>query len=115
MGQVNLIKMVLLPKFLYVLRHAAAYIPLRIFKSIEALLNSFLWGTTRHKLSWQTLKNATELGGAALPDFNLYYLAAQLSHFFFLDKQDKERYLALICSSLRLGTNTPLPNSSQGP
>lgn len=41
MGRVNLIKMVILPKFLYVLWHAPGYIPLRIFKSIKAILNSF--------------------------------------------------------------------------
>lgn len=62
MGRVNLIKMVLLPKFLYVFWHSPVYLPLRVFKSIEALLNSFVWGTKRHKLSWQTLKNPTELG-----------------------------------------------------
>lgn len=77
--------MVLLPNFLYVLWHAPVYLPLRIVKSILALLNSFVWGAARHKLSWQTLKNPPELGSAALPDFNLYYLAAQLSHFFYLD------------------------------
>lgn len=97
MGRVNLIKMVLLPKFLYVLLHAPIYLPLRIFKTIEAILNSFVWGSSRHKLSWQTLKNPTDLGGAALPDFNLYYLAAQLSHFFHLDKHDKKRCLSLLC------------------
>lgn len=98
MGHVNLSKMILLPKFLYILWHAMVYLPLRIFKSIKTILNSFVWGKTRHKLSWQVLKNPTELGGTALPDFNLYCLVAQLSHFFYLGKGDKERYLTLVCS-----------------
>lgn len=98
MGRVNLIKMIILPKFLYVLWHALGYLPLRIFKSIEAILNSFVWGMNRHKLSWQVLKNPTDLGGTALPDFNLYYLAAPLSHLYYIDKHDKDRYFALVCS-----------------
>lgn len=36
-------------------------------------------------------------GGASLPDLNLYYLASQLSHFFYFDKEDKLRYLTLAC------------------
>lgn len=52
MGRVNFVKMILLPKFLHVLWHASVYLPLRLFKSIEAILNSFVWGTARLKLSW---------------------------------------------------------------
>lgn len=99
--------MALLPKFLYVLWHAPAYIPLRIFKSLEATLNSFVWGNTRHKLSWRALKNPMDLGGTVLPDFNLFYLAAQLSNFFYLDKGDKDRYLALLCSPFSRITTHP--------
>lgn len=44
MGRVNLIKMVLLPKFLYVFWHALAYLPLKVFKSIEALSSTLLSG-----------------------------------------------------------------------
>lgn len=98
MGRVNLTKMILLPKFLYVFWHAPVYIPLRFFKTIEVILNTFVWGKARHKLSWQVLKNPTDLGGTALPDYNLYYLAAQLSHFFHIDKSDKERFMLLIGS-----------------
>lgn len=91
---------------------SSVYADMQIFKSLEAILNSFVWGKTRRKLSRQVLKNPIDLGGTALPDFNLYYLAAQLSHFFYLDKGDKERYLALVCS-LYSNTQAPLPTSSQ--
>lgn len=79
-GRINLIKMVLLPKILYVLWHTPVYLPLKHFKSLKALLKPFVWGANRHKLACQTLKNPTDLGGTALPDFNLYYIASQLSH-----------------------------------
>lgn len=48
-------------------------------------------------MAWQVLKNPTDLGGTALPDFNLYYIAAQLSQLFHLDKTDRERFLTLLC------------------
>lgn len=81
--------------------------PLRFFKSIEAILNSFVWGAARHKLSWQALKNPTDFGGASLPDFILYYLAAQLSHFFYLDKTNRDHYLSLVCSPSAPGVTHP--------
>lgn len=98
MGRINLNEMVVLPKILYILWHAKIYLPLRIFKFLEAILNTFVWGNSYHKLSWNTLKNPTHLGGTALLDFIFYYLSAQLSHFFHLDKGDRDWYLALVCS-----------------
>lgn len=39
MGRINLIKMILLPKMLYAVWHAPMYIPLKVFKQMEAILN----------------------------------------------------------------------------
>lgn len=88
--------MVLLPKILYVLWHTPVYLPLKYFKSLEALLKPFVWGKSRHKISWQTLKNSTDMGGTALPDLYHYYIASQLSQLFHINKTDKERFLALL-------------------
>lgn len=72
-----------MPKhFNCILWHAPVYLILRHFKLIETLLKAFIWGCNRHKLPWHKLKNPTDLAGTALPDFNLYYLAAQLSQLF---------------------------------
>lgn len=65
---------------------------------MDSILNFFVWGNSRHKLSWLVLKNPTDLGGTAFPDHNVYYLAAQFSHFYYFDKEDKLRYLTLACS-----------------
>lgn len=76
MGRINLFKMILLPKFLYILWNSPVLIPLKIFKALDQIVNSFIWGSNRHKLAWNTLKNPTTAGGAALPDLHTYYIAA---------------------------------------
>lgn len=88
MGRINLVKMVLLPKILYMIWHSPIYLVLRHFKLMEVILKPFIWGNNRHKIAWQKLKNPTDLAGMALPDLNAYYIAAQLSQIFHVDKID---------------------------
>lgn len=64
---------------------------------LDRLLRTFIWGTSRHKLAWKHTQKPTKLGGLAVLDFAAYYLAAQLSHCFPIDKGDHSRYLALVC------------------
>lgn len=70
MGRIHLIKMILLPKILYMVWHTPLYIPLKIFKQMEVILNSFVWG---HKLGWHLLKTPTLGGGCSLPNLQDYY------------------------------------------
>lgn len=88
--------MIFLPKILYLMWNAPLYIPLKFIKTLESMLNSFVWGHSRHKLAWSVLKNPTSLGGAALFDFHDYYLASQLSHFYYFDKTDLQCYKSLV-------------------
>lgn len=64
---------------------------------MEAILKPFVWGTNRHKLPWRTLKNPTDLRSVALPDFNLYYIVAQLSQLYPIDKTDGVRFAMFLC------------------
>lgn len=88
MGRINLVKMILLPKLVYIFWHSPIHLPRRMFKAMETILNTFVWGPSRHKLPWKVLKCPTELGGTALPDLYIYYIAAQLSHFFHFNHSD---------------------------
>lgn len=97
MGRINLVKMVLLPKLLYIFWQSPIHLPQCIFKAMESILNTFVWGSSHHKLSWKVLKCPTDLGGTALPDLYIYYIAAQLSHFFHLNLSDKIRYSQMVC------------------
>lgn len=53
-----------------------------ILKIPGAPLKPFVWGPNRHKLAWRILKNPNDLEGTALIDFNLYYIASQLSQMY---------------------------------
>lgn len=68
-----------------------------MFRNMESILNTFVWGSSKHKLSWQTLKRPVTLGGSALPDLALYYKASQLSHIYYLNGHDKLCYSTLVC------------------
>lgn len=88
--------------------HSPVVIPLKLFKTFDSILNTFIWGPGRHKLSRFILKNLTTSGGTALPDFHLYYIAAQLSNFYHLHKSDALRYQMLICRLPNCAAHSPL-------
>lgn len=50
-GQVNLIKMIILPKILYVTQQSPKCLPHTIFGKLKSILNSFVWREGRTKLS----------------------------------------------------------------
>lgn len=107
-GRINLIKMVLLPKILYMIWHSPVYLILRHFKIMETLLKPFVWGNNRHKLLWHKLINPTDLAGLALPDLNMYYLASQRSQIFHSNKTDGKRFLFFLCPKWIQQTLDPL-------
>lgn len=76
--------------------HSPVYLVLWHFKSMEAILKSCVWGDSRYKLPWSKLKSLNDLGGMALPDF-MYYLTAQLSQLFHIEKTDRARFLTFLC------------------
>ena len=53
-------------------------LPLLFFRELEGLLTQLIWGNDRHRIALATLKLAVDEGGMAVPDFELYYITAQL-------------------------------------
>lgn len=76
-GRINCIKMNILPKFLYFFQALPTPIPKAFFKNLNRLLSTFLWNGKTPRVKLKTLCRPTEQGGLNLPDFQLYYLAAQ--------------------------------------
>lgn len=75
-GRVNAIKMISLPKFLYLFQNLPIWITSDFFKKLETIVLDFVWGYKKHRLSKKHLYRPTKDGGLGLPVFRDYYWAA---------------------------------------
>ena len=78
MGRVAIIKMMLLPKFLYITQNYPGGLPAGWFRTTNALLQSFIWGNKPPRVSFAKCCQSTYDGGLAMIDLQLYYWASQL-------------------------------------
>lgn len=77
-GRVNLVKMVVLPKFLYFFSHIPVFIRKSFFRSLDQLISSFLWGNKNPRIRRSVLQLPKALGGLALPNFLHYYWSCNI-------------------------------------
>lgn len=78
-GRCNIIKMNILPKFLYLFQALPIAIPKYYFKQIHSLLVRFIWANKHPRISRALLTIPKQKGGLAVPDMYKYYQAAFLS------------------------------------
>lgn len=79
MGRADTLKMIYLPKLLYVLANLPCKVPKSIFKQIDTICTVFLWNGRSPRVALATWLLAY-LAGLVSPNFYLYYLASQLVH-----------------------------------
>uniref|UniRef100_A0A8C7WYP2 Reverse transcriptase domain-containing protein n=1 Tax=Oryzias sinensis TaxID=183150 RepID=A0A8C7WYP2_9TELE len=77
-GRINIIKMVVLPKFLYLFQALPLPLPDTFFQCINNLFNQFIWNYKKARLKTKLLCLPYKKGGLQLPDLKLYYWSAQL-------------------------------------
>ena len=68
-GRINLIKMVVLPKFLYLFQHITVFIRKSFFAKFDQTISSFLWGNKPRRIKRVYLQRPKAMGGMALPNF----------------------------------------------
>lgn len=78
LGYIILLKMKIIPKFLYLFRHSPQWLPMPFFTKLNKLFSSFLWGPKNPRYKLTTLMRPYEQGGLAFPDLYRYFLATQL-------------------------------------
>lgn len=66
-----------LPRFNYLFQSLPCYLSKPFFQSINKRISSFIWKTSTPRISSKTLTKSKEKGGLGLPDFQMYYWAAQ--------------------------------------
>ena len=77
-GRINAIKMVALPRFLYIFQCLPVLIPLYYFKKLDSMVSSFIWSNKSVRITKNHLCKSKAEGGFGLPQFKLYYWAANL-------------------------------------
>ena len=78
-GRVNLIKMVVLPKFLYLFQHIPICLNKSFFVNLDRQLNAFVWCNKPARIKKSILQLPKRDGGLALPNFRHYYWACNIN------------------------------------
>lgn len=78
-GRCNLIKMSILPKFLYLFQTLLIKIPSSYLKQVQSLFTRFVWANKKPRIPKSQFCLSKQNGGVALPDIRKYYQAAHLS------------------------------------
>lgn len=75
-GRINIIKMSILPKFLYLFQSIP--LPATFFVTLKKVFIRFIWNNKHPRLRLSLLYLPNERGGLKVPNIKLYYWAAQL-------------------------------------
>lgn len=82
-GRINILKMNMLPKLLYMFQNIPLPPPPGMFSQIKKLLLRFIWNNRKPRLRLSLLYLPYDRGGLKCPNFQLYYWAAQLRSMMF--------------------------------
>lgn len=82
-GRVNLIKMVVMPKFLYLFQHIPIFISRSFFNKLDGIISRFLWGPKPARIRRTILQSPKRAGGLSLPNFRMLYWAANVQKMLF--------------------------------
>uniref|UniRef100_A0A669DKG7 Reverse transcriptase domain-containing protein n=1 Tax=Oreochromis niloticus TaxID=8128 RepID=A0A669DKG7_ORENI len=77
-GRVNMIKMSVLPKFLYLFQHVPVLLTKAFFDKLEKILSHFIWGGKQARIRKSILQSSKTDSGLGLPNFRHYYWAANI-------------------------------------
>ena len=77
-GRINVIKMSILPKFLYLFQCVPLFLTKLFFTKLASLISAFIWNNKSPRIRKIFLQRMKRCGGMALPNFQMYYWAANI-------------------------------------
>ncbi|XP_069507981.1 aquaporin-10 isoform X1 [Ambystoma mexicanum] len=95
-GRVAVLKMVILPKLLYIFANVLIWPGRQFFDKLRSMAVEFVWSGGAVRMKWEKMVEPYNKGGIAAPDFELYYLVAQaqfVKHWY--DEQDTSPHICL--------------------
>ncbi|KAM9308203.1 uncharacterized protein PAF06_012368 [Gastrophryne carolinensis] len=96
LGRIAVVKMTLLPKFLYLARALPVKIPLQYLKLLQDKIFNFIWCGRKARLAKSIMYKAKANGGLGVPNLSRYYKAAQLAQILaYHEKSDPPCWVAI--------------------
>uniref|UniRef100_A0A8C5MKZ0 Reverse transcriptase domain-containing protein n=1 Tax=Leptobrachium leishanense TaxID=445787 RepID=A0A8C5MKZ0_9ANUR len=77
-GRINIIKMSVLPKFLYIFQTLPIHVAPSFFNTLRSLFGKFIWADKCPRLAFHLLTRPKHRGGLSAPHMEYYYVAALL-------------------------------------
>lgn len=90
-GRINILKMNILPKFLYLFQNIPITPPSNLFSRLKKLIIKFIWNNRRSRIRLSLLYLPFDRGGLQCPNFKWYYTAAQLRSIMFFFSTSNEQ------------------------
>lgn len=78
-GRINIIKMTVLPKFLFLFQCIPIYVKKGFFHTIDKMISEFIWDKKKPRLKMSFLQRPKSVRGMGLPNFKLYYWACNIN------------------------------------
>ena len=105
-GRINILKMNILPKLLYLFQNIPLPPPIGFFSKLDKLFRNFIWNNRRPRLRLSLLYLPYDRGGLRCPNMLWYYWAAQLrTIMFYYTEEGSPTWRNIEADSLKL----PLP------